>query len=541
MFGKGYGALSKNLRRRKGLCLLPLAAAVFILLGADLRPGQESAILNTEDPCPPPVNTGDTILPEAIWAVAWGFGTWVTEIQVTTLAANEAVSVRYFSRNGAQRGPFVLFTSTVAQESRKYTNFMATLQGLDPSFDYFGKVGTLVFRKGVSAEILVSARIRNGDYSKVNWGIKNNTYNRAQAGSPMLIQNMESTAEYRSAAVFFNPTAYSATVEFRILDPDGNLIGSAFTRTLAAYGFVNFWIFPQAGADYPAFSYEHAKMLVTVISGSGGVVGYGCTSNNITNDPAAHPIVSARTNTSTNYSTSPSSYKVVPEGLWTPAPGLGIWTTDVQITDMSGGSQVYGYFDYGGGNRRSVGLLWTGGGALRSVKYKNILSTFQALDPGFSYVNRVGALVFQTQDADHKIHVSARVLEGRNSKIDPGLNVVPPASQQLMYIQDLTSDSSYRSSVLMYNALGSATTADFWLVDGNGNVIGAPFTRTFVAYDFQSFNPFIAAGVPYPAHSYDNVSLRFSSGPVFFLLGYGSTVDNVSNDPSCHALQRLDY
>jgi len=538
MGGKRFGALCGFLAKRKGLLLLPLVIAVFVLPGLELRSGQTLPVLITDDPCPPPVNLGDIILPEVLWAEAWGHGTWVTEVQFTTLAANENVYIRYFSKGGAQRGPFLLYKSAVAQESRKFTNIVSTLQGIDPSFNYYGIVGTIVVQKGVLADILVSARIRCGNFSKVNWGIKNNTANRAVVGSPILVQNMESTADYRSAVVCFNPTAYAANVEFRILDAAGNLIGSAFTRTLAAYGFVNFWIFPQAGVPFPGSPHENAVLLISVTSGSGAVVGYGCTSNNITNDPAAHPVTSAKTSGSTT-PTSPESLKVLPEGIWLPAGGSGIWSTDVQITDMTGGSQVHCYFDYNGGNRRDGGVIWTGSGPLTSVKYMNMLSTLQALDLGFTYYGKVGTLVFQTQDTAHKIHVSARIMEGQNSKIDPGLNVVAPASQKFMYIQDLTNNGSYRSSVLVYNPVASTTTANFWLVDGSGATIGTTFSKTFVGNDFRSFNPFFEAGVA--AGVYDNVTLRFNSGPVYFLLGYGSTVDNGSNDPSCHALQRLDY
>jgi hypothetical protein len=168
-----------------------------------------------------------------------------------------------------------------------------------------------------------------------------------------------------------------------------------------------------------------------------------------------------------------------------------------------------------------------------------MLQTLQALDPGFTYYGKVGALIFQTQDTAHKIHVAARIMEGQNSKIDPGLNVVAPASQKYMYIQDLTNNGSYRSSVLVFNPVASATTANFWLVDGSGATIGTSFSKTFVGNDFRSFNPFAEAGIS--AGVYDNVTLRFNSGPVYFLVGYGSTVDNGSNDPSCHALQRLDF
>jgi hypothetical protein len=535
MGGKRFGALCGFLAKRKGLLLLPLVIAVFVLPGLELRSGQTLPVLITDDPCPPPVNLGDIVLPEVLWAEAWGHGTWVTEVQFTTLAANENVYVRYYSKGGAQRGPFLLYKSAVAQESRKFTNIVSTLQGIDPSFNYYGSSGHR--RRKAPSPISWSRRGSAAATSQGQLGHQEQRGNR-RGGSPILVQNMESTADYRSAVVCFNPTAYTANVEFRILDAAGNLIGSAFTRTLAAYGFVNFWIFPQAGVPFPGTPYDNACLLITVTSGSGAVIAYGCTSNNITNDPAAHPIASAKTSGSTT-PTSPESLKVLPEGIWMAASGGGIWLTDVQITDMTGGSTVRCYFDYNGGNRRDCGVIWTGSGAMTSVKYVNMLQTLQAIDPAFTYYGKVGALVFQTQDTAHKIHVSARIMEGQNSKIDPGLNVVAPASQKFMYVQDLTNDASYRSSVLVYNPVASTTTANFWLVDGSGATIGTSFSKTFVGNDFRSFNPFAEAGVA--AGVFDNITLRFNSGPVYFLLGYGSTVDNGSNDPSCHALQRLDY
>jgi len=78
-------------------------------------------------------------------------------------------------------------------------------------------------------------------------------------------------------------------------------------------------------------------------------------------------------------------------------------------------------------------------------------------------------------------------------------------------------------------------TVEFTLLDGSGAQIGSQFNRTLAGHDFQSFNPFNQAGVPYPGSSYDNVKLRMrptsGAGKV---MCFGATVDNRSNDPASH-------
>jgi hypothetical protein len=86
------------------------------------------------------------------------------------------------------------------------------------------------------------------------------------------------------------------------------------------------------------------------------------------------------------------------------------------------------------------------------------------------------------------------------------------------------------------NVTGDSLTVDFSLIDGDGNVIGSTFTRTLAANEFQSFNPFAQAGVPYPAYSYDNVWIYINpTSGMGEIMCFGATSNNVSNDPAAHS------
>jgi hypothetical protein len=234
-----------------------------------------------------------------------------------------------------------------------------------------------------------------------------------------------------------------------------------------------------------------------------------------------------------------SAYVVLPEATWAPATGGGVWVTEVQITDVTGGSWISAYFSYGGGVRRGPVYLWNNtGGDKRSVKFANLLDYLGTVDTTFNYYGRVGAVEFVTQDANHTIQVIGRTLTGSVSKTLPGLLPAPENMASVsrpMLVQNLSNNSSYRASCGFFNPWGVSVTAEFRVRDANGATLGSPFSRTFVAYDFQSFNPFTQAGVPYPGTSSDNAHLVVTptsgSGA---LIGFGSTVSNWTNDPAAH-------
>ena len=87
---------------------------------------------------------------------------------------------------------------------------------------------------------------------------------------------------------------------------------------------------------------------------------------------ATHAITISDSGTLGKYN-SPAQQKILPEVIWAAATGGGTWMSEVQVTDISGGSQVSVYYNTSAG-RRGPFLLWNNsGGALRSMKYSNML------------------------------------------------------------------------------------------------------------------------------------------------------------------------
>ncbi len=492
------------------------------------------------------VNVTDTpseliVLPEVIWAAASGGGTWMTEVQITDITGGSQAWACFNMNGGTWRGPFLLGTSSGAGQSLKFTNILAQLQTLDPSFSYYGQVGALeIWTQSGAYRGLAAARTLNGNYSKTFPGLRNNPWNSASTSRPMLIQNMMSNASYRSAAGFFNPTGDAVTADFQLLDSGGNLIGSSFNRAFAAYDFQSFNPFVQAGVPYPAYSYDNVCLRVVPLAGTGVLFGFGAAADNVSNDPAAQLVVQA----GGAYPNSPENLKAMPEAIWAAATGGGTWTTEIQVTDVTGGSQVSAIF-YWGGSSRGPFVIWTGAGANSSVKFANILSTLQALDPSYTYYGKVGAIYFQTQDAGHQIHVTSMTKNGFYSKTFPGLGLNGENTVALgrdFMIQNLTSNAAYRSAIGFFNGSGSALTLEFRLYDASGSVIGSMFSQTLNSGGFYSVNPFSAAGIPYPAYSHDNVWLLITpttgTGSVF---SFGATANSTTNDPAAHIAVRRQY
>ena len=236
---------------------------------------------------------------------------------------------------------------------------------------------------------------------------------------------------------------------------------------------------------------------------------------------------------------SPAQKKVLPEAIWAPSSGGGTWMSEVQVTDVSGGSQVSVYYSTAAG-RRGPFVLWSnGGGALRSQKYANILQTIDGLDSGvFTYYGTVGAVEFVTQDAVHVLQVMARTLNGSYSKTFPGFSVHDSNTadiSRVMIVPNLTNNSMYRSTCGLFNPTAFALTMELRLRNAANGQIGTMISKTIAGYGFSAFSPFNDAGVAYPANSYDNVTLEIhpvsGTGKV---LCFGASANNATNDPAAH-------
>ena len=205
----------------------------------------------------------------------------------------------------------------------------------------------------------------------------------------------------------------------------------------------------------------------------------------------------------TGHYNSPAQYKVLPEVIWASATGGGTWMSNVQVTDVSGGSQISVYYNTASG-RRGPFLLWdnSGGGALSSVKYINLLQTIDGLDTEtFTYYGTVGAVEFISQDGSHLLQAAARTLNGYYAKTFTALSLHDANTadtSRAMIVANLSNNVTYRSTGGFFNPTSDAVTVEFTLLNGSGAQIGAQFSKTLAGHDFQAFNPFIQAGVPYP-------------------------------------------
>ena len=479
------------------------------------------------------------VLPEVIWAPATGGGTWISEVQLTDVSGGSRVSV-YYNTATERRGPFLLWDngSSPAGSSMRYTNLLQTIDGLDSgTFSYYGTVGAVEFTTQDGSHVLHAAvRELNGNYAKTFSALSLNDANTAAVGRTMIVPNLTNNAAYRSNCGFFNPTAEAVTVELKLRDAANAPIGSTITRTLNGYGFTSFNPFSEAGVPYPGSSYENVLLRVEPTSGSGWVISFGATANNVSNDPAAHVAVQ----NGSGFDNGPSSLKILPEVIWAPATGGGTWISEIQVIDVSGGSQISVYYNTTTG-RRGPFLLWNNGSGVAgsSMKYANLLQTIDGLDSGtFTYYGTVGAVEFMTQDGGHLLHATAREVNGNYAKTFPGLNLADAETadgSRVMLVQNFSNNASYRSTGGFFNPTADSLTVEFTLLGGNGGQVGAQFSKVFAGHDYQAFNPFLEAGVPYPGSSNDNVVLvvrpTAGTGKLFC---FGATANNASNDPAAH-------
>jgi hypothetical protein len=481
------------------------------------------------------------VIPEVLWAPATGGGTWMTEVQITDVTGGSEVSVYFNSAAGDRRGPIALFTGSGPATSAKAGNLLNTLDQLDPGFSYYGLVGAVEFvTQDADHKIHVIAKTKNGNYSKTFPGLNHNDDNTAGETRIMMIQNLANNDTFRTAYGGFNPTDDSITVEYELIAGDGSIIGAPFTKTFSGRQYQAVNLFTEAGVPYPGYSYENVWLKIAPTSGSGELMSYGATADNVTSDPAVH--IAAQAADISGYN-SPSYYQVIPEVLWAPATGGGTWMTEVQITDISGGSEVSVYFNASTGDRRGPITLFTGSSAGVSARTANLLGTLDALDSEFDYYATVGTVEFVTQDADHKIQVMGRTANGNYSKTFQGLNLNDAntaSTERTLMVQNLVNDDTCRTAFGGFNPTDDDVTVEFTLMDENGSTIGTSFSKTFAGRRYQAFNPFTEAGVPYPGNSFDNtwikVEVTAGSGQ---LMVYGATANNVTSDPAVHrAVQR---
>lgn len=237
----------------------------------------------------------DIIIPECIWAPATGGGTWATELQIFDRTGGSVVTARLFYGT-SYREISNLWTNTPSPfRTVKFSNILATMQSLDPSFSYYGRVGALwIYTQDASHLIQAQARTVNGNYGKTFPGLRWVDSNSINVNRQMLILNITQNAAYRTFVGFFNATAGGTTMTIRvsILSQYGTLIGNPVDKTIAIGQFMSFNPFVEAGVG--SGTYDNCYLYIVALSSDSwgpdtkGVLCFASSANNYTNDTAAH-------------------------------------------------------------------------------------------------------------------------------------------------------------------------------------------------------------------------------------------------------------
>jgi hypothetical protein len=231
------------------------------------------------------------LFPEVNWAAASGGGMWVTEVQIVDVSGGSIVQAYY--SNGANRyGPTTIWSNSsgVANSSVTFSNILETIDSLDPSAAiYSGTGGSLeLITQDGSHLIQAASRSYNGNGSGTFSALQDVDDNTAAVGRSLLVPNISNNTAYRSKLALVNTTSSSATVEVRIIGSNGIQVGSTITRTLAGNEMLP--LVTEMRVD----TYNNASIRIDVTSGGGRVMVSGQTTNNVSNDPAAHVAVQAQ-------------------------------------------------------------------------------------------------------------------------------------------------------------------------------------------------------------------------------------------------------
>jgi hypothetical protein len=236
---------------------------------------------------------------------------------------------------------------------------------------------------------------------------------------------------------------------------------------------------------------------------------------------------------SAQYETSPSSAKFIPEAVYAPATGGGVWRTEVQVESRDDNlTALYVYLFYGGGNYQYVNIpvnmdIWD------VWKTSNILYTMDIYDSsGFDYYPRVGAVGIYTLSGSKRIVLNARTYH--TSGYSKSFNGFEIHDGQLcrtnhhMEILNVQSNSTYRCAMSLFNPTSSNVSVTIFVMQSGSSYSSTVFNLG--PYDFAAFYPFDEVGWTgnyNSAHIY--VHHESGNGKVMCL---AALVHNATNDPS---------
>ena len=231
------------------------------------------------------------ILPEVIWAAAYGGGTWISEVQIVDRTGGSQVwAYFYYGASASYVRTVYLWTGGARNSCIHFPNILSTLQSLDPLFTYYGKVGALwLTTQNDSHKIQASALTRNGNYGKTFPGLAWVDGNTANKMRNMMILGLRNDG-YRVAIGVFNASNSTfSQVEFALYRHDETVMG-VFSKTFNPGEFKTFNPFKELGITYTISNcWLEIYPDEADIWGDGtkGLMVFGSLANNTTNDTYA--------------------------------------------------------------------------------------------------------------------------------------------------------------------------------------------------------------------------------------------------------------
>ena len=293
-------------KRRWGFIILGLVAILALAFSAGAVGVQGQAATPPTRPMPVPepqpgeivgTSNADTsparvlILPEVIWALATGGGTWVSRLQVTALEAGTVVKASFFW-GGTQTGYYTIFTSMGAHESATFTNILSTLGSLSGT-NLYGQVGTMVLAaQGDDLHhIIADVETMNGNFGKSFPGLQYTDNNSVNVTRPGMIQDISNSATWRTGVGCWNGSDTSITMRFWVVTSAWSFVGNTFDITLSGWQFIAFNPFSLAGLGSSSLDGYRLYMQVQSTTGTSpfplGFFIYGSKANNTTNNSCA--------------------------------------------------------------------------------------------------------------------------------------------------------------------------------------------------------------------------------------------------------------
>jgi hypothetical protein len=230
------------------------------------------------------------IVPEALWALATGGGTWVTSVQITNMGLDTADIDVYFYYNGGSSGPFRLVSGLPTYYSAEDPCILSTIDTLDPgALDYFGKVGAVWFVTANSnCKIHVEALTVNGNYGKLVPSVRHLGADQGVLNANLVIQHLVQNDMYRTFVGLHNMSSTTTfSIRFTIVNAFDAGVGSVFYKTIAPREYLSFNPFKEAGV--PSGTYANCWLYINILAGDygPGVIFFGSMANNYTNDTYA--------------------------------------------------------------------------------------------------------------------------------------------------------------------------------------------------------------------------------------------------------------